>query len=79
MTQARSVVLMLVLGALGAVMSVAFLLMADGGGAHGYGALIANELPVLIVAAGMGFGAGMLVALLWSGLQRLFAVSAPPA
>jgi hypothetical protein len=70
---------MLVLGALGAVMAVAFLLMADGGAPHGYGALIANELPVLIVAAGMGFGVGMLIALLWSVLQRLLAVNAPPA
>jgi len=70
---------MLVVGALGAVMSVAFLLMADGGAPHGYAALIANELPVLIVAAGLGFGAGMLIALLWSVLQRLFAVDAPPA
>jgi hypothetical protein len=70
-----STLLMLACGSLGAVLSVAFLLMIPTDGAHGLRALIADELPVLVFAAGMGFGVGVLI--LWSLLQRLFAPSAP--
>jgi hypothetical protein len=67
-------------GSLGAVLSVAFLLIIPTDGApHGYSELITEELPVLIFAVGMGIGVGVLVALLWSVLQRLFAANAPRA
>lgn len=76
MTQSKSVVLMLALGALGAAISTAFLLVTDGA-PHGYGQLIGQEGPVLVVVAGMGFCAGMLIALLWSVLQQVFTANAP--
>lgn len=77
MTPSRSVLLMLVLGILGAAVSASMLLMTDSA-PQGYGELIAKDLPVLIVAAGLGFGAGMLVALLWSALMGLLAAYIPP-
>jgi hypothetical protein len=77
-TQFRSILLMLVLGTLGAVLSASILLVTDGA-PQGYGELIAKDLPVLIVAAGMGFGTGLLAAYLWSVLLRLFAAHLPRA
>ncbi len=79
MNRLGSMLLMLACGSLGAVLSVAFLLMIPTDGAHGFRALIADELPVVVFASGMGFGVGVLIALLWSVLQRLFAPSAPRA
>ena len=78
MTPFRSILLMLVLGTLGAVLSASVLLVTDGA-PQGYAELIAKDLPVLIVAAGMGFGAGLLAAFLWSVLLRLFAAHLPRA
>jgi hypothetical protein len=66
-------------GSLGAVLSVILLLMIPTDGGSGYRELIANDLPVLVFAVGIGFGVGMLVALLWSLLHRLFAPHAPGA
>jgi hypothetical protein len=75
-----SAFLFLACGSLGAVLSVTFLLMIPTDGAsHGYREAIADDLPVLVIAAGMGFAVGALIALLWSVLQRLFAVNAPRA
>jgi acyl-coenzyme A synthetase/AMP-(fatty) acid ligase len=70
-----SAFLFLACGSLGAVLSVTFLLMIPTDG----GELITDDLPVLVIAAGMGFAAGAMIALLWSVLQRFFAVNAPRA
>jgi hypothetical protein len=65
-------------GVVGAVLSVAFLLLLPTDGApSGYGELIFDDLPVVMFAAGTGFVLGALIPLLWSGLQRLFPASAP--
>lgn len=77
MTQSRSMALMLALGAMGAAVAAIALLAMDGA-PDGYAALVNEDLPALIVAAVIGFLGGMLVALLWSGLQRYFAPSLPP-
>jgi hypothetical protein len=70
----------LVCGSLGAVFSVALLLMIPTDGTHnGYRELIVNDPPVLVLAAGIGFAVGVLIALLWSVLQRLFPANAPGA
>jgi hypothetical protein len=75
-----SAVFFLVCGVVGAVVSVTLLLMVPSDGAPlGYRELIADDLPVLVFATGMGFGLGILIALLWSVLQRIFAVNAPRA
>jgi len=75
-----SAFLFLACGSLGAVLSVTLLLLIPTDGApHGYRELIAHDLPVLVFAAGMGFAVGALMALLWSILQRIFAVNAPRA
>lgn len=81
MTNFKSVVLMLVLGLLGALMSGAALLMTDvtDGTFDGYGNWFSEQFPVLAVVVAMGFVAGMLIALLWSVLQQIFATNAPRA
>ncbi len=80
MNRLGSALLFLACGSLGAVLSVTLLLLIPSDGAPlGYRELIANDLPVLVFAAGVGFGVGLMIALLWSGLQRLFAVNAPRA
>ncbi len=77
MTNLRSVLLMLMLGTLGAVLSVAVLLVIPtDGGPLGYKQLLANDLPVLIFAIGSGFLIGVLIAALWPVLQWLFEVRA---
>jgi hypothetical protein len=43
----------------------------------GYVQLVIKDLPVLLVAAAVGFGTGMLGVLLWSALLRLLAPSTP--
>jgi hypothetical protein len=78
--QLGSTLFILICGILGAALSVAFLLwIPTDGAAHGYRELIADELPVIVFAAGIGFGVGVLIALLWSVLQRVFAPNAPRA
>lgn len=80
MNRLGSAFLFLACGSLGAVLSVALLLMIPTDGApHGYRELLANDLPVLVLTTGIGFGVGVLIVLLWSGLQRLFAADAPRA
>lgn len=70
--------LVLTCGGIGAVLSVALLLMIPTDGVHdGYRELIANDLPVLVFVTGMGFGIGALIALVWLALQWLFAANAP--
>jgi len=67
-------------GAVGAVLSVALLLMIPTDGVHsGYHELLTNDLPVLVFVTGLGFGIGVMIALLWSILQRLFAANTPRA
>jgi hypothetical protein len=67
-------------GAVGAALSVALLLMIPTDGVHnGYHELLTNDLPVLVFVTGLGFGLGVLIALLWSILQRLFAANTPGA
>jgi hypothetical protein len=79
-TQFRSVALLLVLGTLGAMVSMVFLLIIPSDGVTmGYRQLIGEDLPVLVFVAGTGFGMGALIAVLWLFLQRLFAVQAPRA
>jgi len=71
---------MLAFGTLGAVLSLGLLLMIPTDGAtRDTTQLISGDLPVLIFALAMGFGAGMLMVALWSVVQRLFAVGAPRA
>jgi hypothetical protein len=73
-----SAFMFLACGFLGAVLSVVFLLIIPtDGGPHGYREMIADELPVLVFAVGMGVGVGLLIALLWSVLQRFFAAFPP--
>lgn len=80
MNQLGTALIVLACGTAGAVLSVAFLLMIPTDGAsHGYRALIAEDLPVLVFTVAMGFGLGVLIALVWSVLQRLFAANAPRA
>jgi hypothetical protein len=65
-------------GTVGAVLSVALLLIIPTDDVHnGFQELIANDLLVLVFATGMGSGIGALVALLWLVLLRLFAANAP--
>jgi hypothetical protein len=67
-------------GALGAALSVTLLLLIPtDGGPDGYRELIANDLPVLVFTAVMGLCVGVLIAVLWSFLQRIFAVRVPRA
>ena len=80
MIQHRATLLVIVLGALGAGISVILLLISQTDVAlTGVGNLIAEQLPVLVFVAGMGFGAGVLVATLWLITQRIFAPDAPRA
>jgi len=74
-TNSRSVVLMVIVGLLGAILSGAALLLTALADEtfEGYGSWIADELAVLAVVTVIGFVAGMLVALLWSVLLNLFA------
>lgn len=76
----RSTLLMLVLGTLGAGLSVAVLLMIPTDAAPAdYGRSIAEQLPVLVFVGGAGFGMGILVAVVWSIAQRFFATHVPRA
>jgi hypothetical protein len=79
-SQFWSTLVLLACGSVGAVLSVALLLVIPTDGApHAYRELLSDDLPVLIFAAGLGFGVGALVALLWSLLQRFFAADVPRA
>jgi hypothetical protein len=65
-------------GILGAALSIFLLhLIPAGDVAVGFGTSIADELPALVFAGGIGFVVGALIALLWSALRRYFAISAP--
>jgi hypothetical protein len=78
--QVGSVVVLLACGTLGAVLSVVLLLLIPTDGApNGYREMVSHELPVLVFAIGMGFGLGVLIALLGSIVQRFFAAIAPRA
>lgn len=80
MNRLGSIIIVLACGTLGAALSIALLaLIPIDGATRGYGDLLAADLPVLVFALGMGFGIGVLLKFLWSGLQSLFATSAPPA
>lgn len=80
MNRFGSAFVLLACGSLGAVLAVALLLLIPTDSApHGYRELITQEFPVLVFAVGMGFGAGVLIGLLWSVLQRFFAAIAPRA
>lgn len=80
MNQFGSTLIAAACGIIGAVLAVALLLIIPTDGAHdGYWELIANDLPVLVFAVGMGFGGGVLIALLWSVLQWIFAANQPRA
>ncbi len=70
----------LVLGVLGAALSVVLLLVGQTGDiVSGTGEVAAEQLPILVVGAGAGFLMGVLAAVVWSIIQRLFAPSAPRA
>ena len=81
MTNSRSIVLMLVAGLLGAILSCAALLVSASADLafNGYANWIVDELPVLFVVTGLGFVLGMLVVLVWSVLMKLFAEGSPSA
>lgn len=81
MTNSRSIAFMFVLGILGAAISGAALLATARADVsfNGYGNWITSELPALTVIMAMGFVLGMLVALLWSFLLKLFAEDSPSA
>jgi hypothetical protein len=65
-------------GTLGAVLAGLFVLLIPLDEAPvGYGARIANELPVFVFAAVTGFVIGVSVLLLWSALQWIFAANTP--
>jgi hypothetical protein len=53
------------------------LLVPTDGAPLGYSELIANDLPALIFTAAIGLCAGVLVAVLWAFLQRIFAMRVP--
>ena len=80
MTQFRSALFVIALGTLGAVLSVTSLLISQTDVArNGVGHLIAQQLPILIFVAGMGFGVGALIAMAWLITQRLFGPDIPRA
>jgi hypothetical protein len=72
--------LTLAFGMLGALLSVFFLIVIPTDGAPaGYGQLLAEQLPTLVLVVAVGFGMGALIAIAWSLAQRLFAPSVPRA
>ena len=76
----RSALPLLTLGALGAGVSVAGLLLSSTDGSpSAYGRLVAEPLPNIVFVAAAGFGVGALVALAWSLAWRLLTPQAPPA
>jgi hypothetical protein len=75
----KATLLMLVLGMLGAVLSVAFLLIAPSeSGSIEYSRLADQQLPVLVLVAGAGFALGGVIAMAWAIVQRVFAPASPP-
>jgi hypothetical protein len=77
-SQFGSAFFLVVCGVVGAALSVTLLLLVPTDGAPlGYSELIANDLPALIFTAAIGLCAGVLVAVLWAFLQRIFAVRVP--
>ena len=78
MLSIKATLLMLALGTLGAVLSVAFLLIVPSdAGAIAYGRLADQQLPVIVLVAGAGFAIGSLIAMAWSIVQRAFAPASP--
>lgn len=79
MTNSRSVALMLVVGFLGAILAGAALVVTGISDEtfKGYAFWITDDPAVLAVVTSMGFVTGMLVALLWSVLLKLFAEDSP--
>jgi hypothetical protein len=74
----RSALLMLALGAFGAVLSVTFLLMLPADGAPlALNQLLGKELPVLVFATVIGFAMGVLIVALWPVLQWVFEARVP--
>jgi hypothetical protein len=70
----RVTLLMLALGALGAVLSVGFLLLSPSSSdPSAFGRLADQQLPVMVFVAGAGFATGSLIALTWVILRRAFA------
>ena len=71
MLRFKSTLLILALSTLGAGISVIVLLMtATDGFPTGTGRM--DLLPIVVFVAGMGFGAGALIAIAWLITQRLF-------
>lgn len=80
MHQMRAALLMLAVGSVGGALSIAYLLMLPSDGVPGgLNRLMSEQLNILVIAGAMGFGLGVLLVCVWSLVQRLFVVSAPPS
>lgn len=80
MLRAGYALLPLSLGVLGAAFSIGLLpLIPVDAASTAYGRLMDESLPNVIFVGAIGFGAGALVAALWTLACRLMTTQAPPA